>query len=251
MAHSAAAYPARQDTGWPPDDTEESVVGTDRHQVTIITMRVGTNELARVAAGPGKPAPWHALSQTILSGFRRPDGSHYTTMPDVFVYKKPMDPDRRSFSILKEGPPALIIEVASQSTHRNDLDMTRGKGWSYAHAGVAEYLLLDPLGLYLPAPVMAWRLVDGAYQPWEAGPDGIWWSEQIPVGFGVFDQVADVYSARYGRQLHEGEITLELAARDEELAVKDQEMVAKDEELARKDAELEELRRRLRDLGQQ
>jgi hypothetical protein len=243
MAHIAAAYPARQDACWPPDDTEESVVGTDRHQMTIITMRVGANELARIEAGPGQPVPWQALSQTILSGFRRPDGSSYTTMPDVFIYKKPMDPDRRSFSILEEGPPALIIEVASQSTHRKDLDMTRGKGWSYARAGVQEYLLLDPLGLYLATPVRAWRLVDGEYQPWAAGADGIWWSAQIPIGFGVFDAMADVYSARYGRQLHEGEIGLELAAKEAELA-------RKDAELAAKEAELAELRRRLNDLKQ-
>jgi len=236
MVRLAATYPARQAACWPPDDTEESVVGTDRHQMTIITMRVGANELARVEAGPGQPVPWHALSQTILSGFRRPDGSSYTTMPDVFIYKKPMDPDRRSFSILDEGPPALIIEVASQSTHRKDLDMTRGKGWSYAQAGVQEYLLLDPLGLYFATPVMAWRLADGEYRPWEAGADGIWWSTQIPVGFGVFDAVADVYSARYGRQLHEGEIGLELARKDAELAAKE--------------SELAELRRQLNDLKQ-
>ena len=114
--------------------------------------------------------------------------------------------------------------------------MTRGKGWSYAQAGVQEYLLLDPLGLYLATPVMAWRLVDGEYQPWEAGSDGIWWSAQLPIGFGVSDAVADVYSAKYGRQLHEGEISLELSRKDAELAAKE--------------AELAELRRRLNDLKQ-
>lgn len=33
---------------WPPDDTEESVVGTNLHQKTIINLRWGINEVARM-----------------------------------------------------------------------------------------------------------------------------------------------------------------------------------------------------------
>ena len=33
---------------WPPDDTEESVVGTDWHQMTIMNLRWGINEVARL-----------------------------------------------------------------------------------------------------------------------------------------------------------------------------------------------------------
>jgi len=32
---------------WPLDDTEESVVGTDLHQMTIMNLRWGINEIAR------------------------------------------------------------------------------------------------------------------------------------------------------------------------------------------------------------
>ena len=42
---STAAAPAL----WPPDDTEESVLGTPYHQTTITNVRVGINEAA--AAG--------------------------------------------------------------------------------------------------------------------------------------------------------------------------------------------------------
>jgi hypothetical protein len=51
---------------WPPDDTEESVVGTDLHQMTIINLRWGLNEIAGALTSPGQPAPWQALSQTEL-----------------------------------------------------------------------------------------------------------------------------------------------------------------------------------------
>ena len=36
-------------TMWPPDDTEESILGTDLHQMTISNLRLGINELARSA----------------------------------------------------------------------------------------------------------------------------------------------------------------------------------------------------------
>ena len=32
---------------WPPDDTEESILGTDLHQTTITNLRWGINEVAR------------------------------------------------------------------------------------------------------------------------------------------------------------------------------------------------------------
>ena len=48
LAQSTAAL-------WPPDDTEESIVGVDRHQLDIFTLRGGTNEVLRgvIARGMG------------------------------------------------------------------------------------------------------------------------------------------------------------------------------------------------------
>src|SRR5579862_6975554 len=141
---------------WPPDDTEESVVGTDLHQKTIINLRWGLNEIARTRTTAGQAAPWQALSQTIVNGFERPNGTRYRTLPDVFVYRKPIDQERGSVALVTDGPPALIIEVLSDSTYEVDLDLQQGKGYSYARAGVQEYLALDPTGKLESAGGRAW-----------------------------------------------------------------------------------------------
>jgi hypothetical protein len=152
---------------WPPDDTEESVAGTDLHQMTIINLRLGINEVAGTRTTPGQAVPWHALSQTIVTGFERPDGTRYKTLPDVFVYRQAIDQNRGSLAVGVDGPPALIVEVLSESTYDVDLDLVRGKGCSYARAGVHEYLALDPTGAFIPERGRAWRLTEGVFRPWE------------------------------------------------------------------------------------
>ncbi|HWE64228.1 MAG TPA: Uma2 family endonuclease [Chloroflexota bacterium] len=227
-ASPAAAHPALV---WPPDDTEESVVGTDRHQMTIMNMRWGINKIAHAAVAPGQPVPFQALSQTMIIGFSRPDGTRYTTLPDVFVYPHPIAQDRGSLTLALDGPPVLIIEVASESTYDSDLDLERGKGWTYARAGVREYLVIDPTGLYLPEQIRAWRLEAGAYQPWLPDERGYWQSRELPIAIAVEEGLAAIYSSAGRRQPREGEIATSL----DQMA----------EELARKDAEIAELRRRL------
>jgi Uma2 family endonuclease len=249
---------------WPPDDTEESVVGTDRHQLTIMNVRLGINEVARASVEAGQPVPWQALSQTMLLGFVRHGGTRYTTLPDVFVYPHSVDQDRGSLSIALEGPPALVIEVASESTYDSDLDLQRGKGWTYAHAGVREYMVLDPTGHYLQERIRAWRLEGDAYQPWLPDDRGRWQSREIGIAIAVEDAWAVIYSRDGERQLGEGEISTTLRrsrealdttreALDttrEELGVTREQLDATRAELARKDAELADLRRRLGDAAE-
>src|SRR5207237_452486 len=87
----------------------------------------------------GQPVPWKALSQITLLGCVRYDGSAYRTIPDVFVYPRPIDPNRGSVALEVDGPPVLIIEVLSESTYDVDLDLKRGKGYSYGRAGVGRW----------------------------------------------------------------------------------------------------------------
>jgi Uma2 family endonuclease len=204
---------------WPPNDTGESISGTDLHQTTITNLRIGLNESARIGQDEGQPAPWHASSQMLLLGCRRPSGSYYRTYPDIYVYRKPFEPGRTARTIESDGPPVLIIEVLSESTYEVDLDLTTGKPYSYALAGVLEYMTINPTRQYVPEGIRAWRLVDGAYAPWEADQGGHWPSEQIPVAFALEGTWASVYSRIGGQRMpREGQIMAELAQRDAELA---------------------------------
>jgi hypothetical protein len=128
----------------------------------------------------------------------------------------------------------LIIEVLSESTYEVDIDLVRGKGYSYARAGVQEYLALDPTGAFLPQRGHAWHLVDGVYRPWEPDATGRWQSAESGVAMGLEGPLATVYTPQGKRLLHEGEVEEELARRDETIT--------------RQAAEIEELRRQLREL---
>ncbi len=79
--------------------------------------------------------------------------------PDIFVAmgvrERPLA-ERGSFRIWEEGgPPALIIELTSNSTRR--IDMVQ-KLRQYARLGVTEYYLFDPLGEFLKPPLQGHRL---------------------------------------------------------------------------------------------
>lgn len=195
---------------WPPDDTEESILGIDLHQGTITNLRVGINEAAQLYTAPGRPVPWKATTQLLFLGCKHPNGTLYRTLPDLFVFPRPIDPLRGTFTLRVDGPPILIIEVLSKSTYKADLDLDRGKPFSYAQAGVREYMAIDPTAAYLPEGIRAWRLEDGRYQPWEASADGRFQSESIAVSIGLEGMIATVYTHDGRRMLHEGEIEAEL-----------------------------------------
>jgi len=210
------ALESRRMAAWPPDDTEESVLGTNLHQTTITNLRLGLNEAAVASSMPGQAPRWQALGQTMITSFRHPDGSSYTVLPDIFVYRQPVAEERQSLSLILDGPPVLVIEVASESTYESNLDMVRGKGFSYADGGVQEYMVMDPMGKYVPEGVRAWRLHEGAYISWSPEPSGAWKSREIEVMIALEGARAAVYSADGRRQLREGEVTraLERARRE-------------------------------------
>jgi Uma2 family endonuclease len=187
--------------------------------MTIINVRLGINEVAHAAAVQGEPLPCQALTQTLITGFERPDGSRYDALPDVIVYCQAVNQDRGSLSVALDGPPVLILEVASESTYASDLDLVRGKAFSYARAGVKEYLVLDPTGIFLAEFGRGWRLLNGVYQPWRQDAQGRWQSQEFPLAFAVDNWLASVHESQTGRRLlHEGEITAALAQKDAEVA---------------------------------
>ena len=89
--------------------------------------------------------------------------------PDVFVVfgveEQTIKLHRRSYRIDEWGQtPVFVLEVASESTARNDL---REKRRIYARIGVPEYWRLDRWGDYYGEPLAGEHLVDGEYRPLE------------------------------------------------------------------------------------
>ena len=79
-------------------------------------------------------------------------------------------------------PPEFVLEVASGSTGRRDVDVKRG---IYAGFGVTEYWRFDRTGgEYHGAPLGADRLLDGVYVPIELNysPDGVTWGHSPVLG---------------------------------------------------------------------
>jgi Putative restriction endonuclease len=164
---------------------------------------------------------------------------HYC-YPDLFVYPYPVDPLRGSVSILVDGPPLLVIEVLSESTFEADTDPRSGKAYSYAAAGVKEYLTLDPAGVCLPNGGLGWRLRDGQYDlPWELEADRRWHSQEIPVAFALDGVQVAVYTREGRRLLREGEVEVALHRWQEQAR-------EREEIIARQAAEIERLRSRQR-----
>lgn len=124
--------------------------------------------------------------------------------PDVMVTKGVRGKHfRRSFRTWEEGvAPTMIIEVTSFGTKYEDQFV---KPAVYAHIGVKEYFLFDPLGEYLRPRLQGFRLVSGAYVPMIF--DAV---ERLTSGELDLDLVADahllrVVDRRTGRRLPTGE----------------------------------------------
>ena len=211
-------------TMWPPDDTEESVLDSPQHQETITNLRLGLNAAASTGRVGKQAARWKASNQIPLIGCRRPEGSLYHTYPDLFVHTGSLDPQRGSTIIASDGPPALIIEVLSEATYEVDIDLDRGKGWSYADAGVREYLTFDQTGRFRANKIRAWRLAGGRYQPWHSEADSRWHSATIGVAFALEDEAIIVYTSDERRMLREGEIERERQRLQAKLSVQQTEI---------------------------
>ena len=101
-------------------------------------------------------------------------------------------------------PPHFVMEVASESTWRNDLGRKREL---YERLGVQEYWRFDHKGgEYYGQPLAGERLVDGVYQPYEirAEDDGSirGYSELMDMVFSWDGKEFDVLDPETGMTLH-------------------------------------------------
>ena len=159
-----------------PDDREEDLVGTDWHQQAIVGVFNGLLDLADLSG-----LAWHVGSRLTLVG-RSPDGSPWRSLPDIMVHQDAGPKPRSQMVVLDDGPPALIIEVASDTTWEHDVDTLRGKAAGYPGIGVQYYLVFDPTGEYLQEPACGWRLTPDSVQPWLPESDGTYCCDTLGIG---------------------------------------------------------------------
>ncbi|CAG0990491.1 hypothetical protein GPROT1_02970 [Gammaproteobacteria bacterium] len=146
--------------GWDDGERWELIDGVAYNMSPAPTIRhhdLGTNFYSLLRNRlKGKPCkPFIAPVDVVLS-------DHDVVQPDALVVCYPSKITPKNI----QGAPDFVLEVLSPSTSRKDL---REKKALYERAGVAEYLVLDPLELY----ALLFRLGEsGRYGAGEVyGPD--------------------------------------------------------------------------------
>lgn len=173
---------------WLPDDSEEDFVGTDWHQRAIVQVYDALLDLAMLST-----LPWHVGNQLTLVAWS-PSGSVWRPSPDIMVHPEAGPAPRKEMIAAEDGVPALVIEVASESTWRYDVDAVRGKAAGYLALGVQHYLVFDPTGAYLDGQCHGWQHDNGEVRIWLPESDGRYWCRSLGISFrpeGVFLRVYD------------------------------------------------------------
>lgn len=163
-----------------PDDTEETLVGSSLHQGAIATLYTSLTLCAR-----RRGLPWFVGNQLVMV-VRREGGRPYMPSPDILVHPTLGGGSRSSLILAADGPPALVIEVASPSTAaEQDLNLLSpaGKPGAYAAMGVREYLVFDPVGDIVADQVWARRAGPSGFVPWLPEADGRWVSAALGIAF--------------------------------------------------------------------
>jgi Putative restriction endonuclease len=185
------------------DDAEADLVGTDWHQRAIVSLFV-----AMLDAAAGSGPTWHIGNQLPLRA-RLASGKRWSPSPDIMVHPHAGPEPRKDMTVERDGTPALVIEVASETTWAYDVDDHAGKPAGYRAIGVQEYLLFDPTGAYLGAACRGWRFGRDGAEEWAPGPDGRYISEALGISFrpeGVFLRVFDTHGrpvATLEERIHE------------------------------------------------
>ncbi len=180
---------------WLPDDTEESIVGADWHQDAIRSLCNGLRDVARMNG-----LPWHVGDQLTLVAWH-PDGTIWRPMPDIMVHPHARATPRDEMNAVTEGIPALIIEVASPTTYRSDVNVNppsgehpRAKGYEYLAWPLPEYLVFDPTEAHLQGQVRAWQVIESRVREWQPDDAGRYQSRTLGVSFrpeGFFLRIFD------------------------------------------------------------
>ncbi len=232
----------------PRDDTEEDLVGTDWHQDAIRGLRTGLRDLA-LRAG----LPWHVGDQLTLVAWG-PYKTPWRPSPDIMVHPTAGAARRKEMDTRTDGLPALIIEVASESTWRKDVDLrtNEGKARAYLTLGVPEYLVFDPLDAYIGGPCRAWRAVGGQIETWDPAPDGRYVSRALGIALRpegallrVFDHASLPVPFEFEKTRLLADQIDQLAAQADQMDAQAAQLDAQATQIADQEAELSRLRAEL------
>jgi len=220
------SMPHRIDDFWLPDDTEEDMVGADWHQYSIDVLYDGIRDVADL-----HHLRWHVGNQLTLVG-RLPRGP-WRPMPDIAVYPSAGPELRKEMSLQRDGPPILVVEVASPTTWEYDVNDVNGKAAGYLEMGVEYYLVFDPTNELLGTPCRGWRQTDGVTRDWRPEAAGSYRCASLGISLrpeGIILRVLD----RDGRPVPTREERLEqLAEQARQLVGQADEIAALREEIAR------------------
>lgn len=212
-----------------PNDTEETLVGSSLHQGAITALYTSL-----LLCGPRRGLPWFIGNQLKMILHRRGNRASYLPSPDILVHPTLTNASRSSLVLATDGPPVLVIEVASPSTaleHDLNLLAPTGKPRVYELIGVQEYLVFDPTADILEPQVWARRAGSSGFVPWEPDDNGRWISAALGIAF----QPQGVFLRVYDQDGHLVPITEELAdlvaERDRQLADQARRLAALEEEL--------------------
>ena len=165
--------------------------------------------------------------------------------PDVLVCFGIGKERRQIYKVWEEGKaPDFVMELSSETTYQKDLT---DKMELYAALGIPNYLLYDAEALYLPSPLMGFRLVRGVYVPIPRGADGRIHSGVLGLDFVVREGNLKIYDP-VRREWLQTPAEQEYARAEQEYARAEQEYAAREKaeaENERLQAEIARLKARL------
>jgi Uma2 family endonuclease len=215
-----------------PNDTEETLSGSSLHQGGIVALYTSLQQ-----CGPWRGLPWYVGYQTRII-IQRQGRLAYQPCPDILVHPTLTNGSRESLRLNVDGPPALIIEVASPSTAvERDINLMSpaGKPGVYASIGVREYLVFDPTADILETQIWARRADPGGFVPWEPDGHNRWFSSTLGISFEPQGTLLRVYDQQGKRVLITGELA-DFAAQQERLLVyREQRLAALEAEIRKRD----------------
>jgi Uma2 family endonuclease len=137
-----------------PESDGQPMAETELHWREMVDLALMLKERYR-------DAPDVYVSSNMFLYWREGDPSAVMA-PDVFVVFGVPKELRRTYKLWLAGvAPAIVMEVTSRKTRREDLVEKKA---TCARLGVAEYWLYDPEGEYLRPSLQGFRLVAGEYR---------------------------------------------------------------------------------------